>query len=340
MRTIIRIGLCLALVSFLHTITTAEDKENVARKLLEKSYQQANIWAQRPIQFVADVTLPQGKKSALQLTYKVSWAGPSRWRAEWSGSGYSRVVIVNDGKMFRFSSEPVPPLPVLEFERGLGALTGHGFSGPVAAIPSLNGVKVEIFERKSGKSRAECFSVKNTPGQICVDTTSAQALAWNGDGSRFEYSDYVPVGSSNFFPTTVRQIAGNETLLDVRVSVTTPADLPDTLFAAPVNATMTEYPTCTRGSGTLQGSTLEKRVMPGYPQNAKAAHHQGNVLLYAIVGKDGSVEMLKPIVATWPELQTAAMNAVKDWKYSPYLVCDQPVEMEMLISVNYSLSTF
>jgi hypothetical protein len=52
------------------------------------------------------------------------------------------------------------------------------------------------------------------------------------------------------------------------------------------------------------------------------------------------VEMLKPIVATWPELQTAAMNAVKDWKYSPYLVCDQPVEMEMLISVNYSLSTF
>jgi TonB family protein len=307
--------------------------------LLEKSYQQANVWSQSPIQLTADVTLPQGTKPPLRLTYKVTWMGTSRWRAEWSGGGYSRIVIVNDGKIFRFASAAVPPLPVLEFERGLGALTGHGFTGPVAAIPNLDGAKAESSSEKIGKLRAECINVKNTPGRMCLEPASARALQWEGDGSRFEYSDYAPVGSASF-PMAIRQMSGEQTLLDSHIEITTPASFPETLFAAPDSATMADYPTCTNASGTLQGSTLEKRVMPEYPQNAKAAHHQGNVLLYAIVGKDGSVEMLKPIVATWPELQTAAINAVKDWKYSPYLVCGQPVEMEMLISVNYSLSSF
>jgi TonB family protein len=334
-RTIIRTCLGLAVLS-LPIVATAADKQDAARQLLEKSYRQANIWSQAPIQFGAEITLPQGKKPALQLTYKISWAGPNRWRAEWSGSGYSRIVVVNNGKIFRSSSNPVPPSPVLEFERSLGTLTGHGFTGPTAAIPNLNGMKIESSSEKFGKSRAECVRAKNIPGELCMDPGSAQALAWKSDESRFEYSDYAPVGSA-FFPREIHQSANGASLLEGRISVTVPADLPLTLFAAPAGATEADYPTCTNDSPTLRGSTLEKKVTPEYPQNAKAARHQGNVFLYAIVGKDGSIETLKPITASWPELETSAMNAVKEWKYSPYLLCGQPVEMEMVISVNYSL---
>ncbi|HEY1731676.1 MAG TPA: energy transducer TonB, partial [Terriglobales bacterium] len=284
--------------------------------MLEKSYAQANIWSRGPLELTADITLPQTKKPALQLTYKVSWASPDLWRAEWSGGGYSRITIVNHGKMFRFSSAAVPPLPIMEYERGMGALVGHGFIGPAAGIPDLSGVKIDVSSEKFGKSRVECFRVKNTSGHLCLDAASAQASAWDTGESRFEYSDYAAARSASF-PMTIRQVADKQTLMDSHIRVAEPTSFSETLFTAPTNATVTDYPSCSGDSRTLRGSTLEKKVMPVYPQNAKAAHHQGTVLLYAAVGKDGSVETLKPVVATWPELETSAMNAVKAWQYSP-----------------------
>ena len=52
--------------------------------------------------------------------------------------------------------------------------------------------------------------------------------------------------------------------------------------------------------------------MPEYPQNAKAAHHQGNVLLYAIVGKDGSVESVQLGYPTSTEQQYLGYGAMFD----------------------------
>ena len=81
---------------------------------------------------------------------------------------------------------------------------------------------------------------------------------------------------------------------------------------------------------------LVHQVQPAYPGIAKAARIQGNVVLQAIISKDGSIQDLQ-LVSGHPMLVPAAIEAVKQWRYRPYLLNEQPVEVETTISVIFSL---
>jgi len=86
----------------------------------------------------------------------------------------------------------------------------------------------------------------------------------------------------------------------------------------------------------MAGNILTK-VAPVYPNDARAAHISGTVVLHAIIGKDGNVEKL--VVVSGPkELQTSALDAVKQWTYKPYLLNGNPTEVDTTIHVNYNLN--
>lgn len=88
-------------------------------------------------------------------------------------------------------------------------------------------------------------------------------------------------------------------------------------------------------SGVTEGLLIHK-VMPEYPQAAKAARMQGTVVLGAIIGKDGTVKGLK-VVSGPPILAQAAIAAVKEWRYKPYYLNGQPTEVDTTINVNFKL---
>jgi periplasmic protein TonB len=88
--------------------------------------------------------------------------------------------------------------------------------------------------------------------------------------------------------------------------------------------------------GVTQGLLLRK-VTPTYPPLAKQARIQGVVVLSALIGKDGSIQNLR-VVSGHPMLTNAALEAVKEWKYKPYILNGEPVEVETTINVNFSLS--
>ena len=88
--------------------------------------------------------------------------------------------------------------------------------------------------------------------------------------------------------------------------------------------------------GVTQGLLLRK-VTPQYPPLAKQARIQGTVVLSALIGKDGSIQNLH-VVSGHPMLTNAALEAVKEWKYKPYILNGEPVEVETTINVNFSLS--
>lgn len=80
-----------------------------------------------------------------------------------------------------------------------------------------------------------------------------------------------------------------------------------------------------------------KKVPPQYPEAAKKAHIQGEVDLRAIIGKDGDIENLQ--VASGPaELAPAAIDAVRQWKYRPYMKDGQAVEVKTEITVIFTLT--
>ena len=88
--------------------------------------------------------------------------------------------------------------------------------------------------------------------------------------------------------------------------------------------------------GVTQGLLLHK-VTPQYPPLAKQARIQGTVVLAALIGKDGSIQNLH-VVSGHPMLTNAALEAVKEWKYKPYILNGEPVEVDTTINVNFSLS--
>jgi len=89
--------------------------------------------------------------------------------------------------------------------------------------------------------------------------------------------------------------------------------------------------------GVTQGMVL-RRVQPAYPQMAKIARVQGAVVLAAIIGKDGTIQNLHVVSTASPLLNQAAIDAVKQWRYRPYILNGEPVEVDTTVTVNFTLS--
>jgi protein TonB len=83
---------------------------------------------------------------------------------------------------------------------------------------------------------------------------------------------------------------------------------------------------------------LERPVQPSYPMLARQMKVQGAVILQALIGTDGAIQDLK--VLSGPSiLASAAQEAVRQWRFKPYLQNGVPVETEAKITVNFTIST-
>jgi protein TonB len=91
----------------------------------------------------------------------------------------------------------------------------------------------------------------------------------------------------------------------------------------------------TISSGVMQGQKLSG-VDPRYPAIAIATHVQGTVVLAATISRTGTIENLR-IVSGSPMLTPAAEDAVRTWRYRPYLLNGEPVQVETTVNVVFRL---
>lgn len=131
-----------------------------------------------------------------------------------------------------------------------------------------------------------------------------------------------PIGAGNYAPT-------GDYIPGAIPIVGSPA-MP-ILSVKPPAATIRQFKTSTWAEGNLV-----HKVQPAYPQIARMARIQGAVQLRAIISKDGTIENLV-VESGHPMLATAAINAVKQWRYRPYLLNHEPVEVGTEITVNFVL---
>jgi len=98
-----------------------------------------------------------------------------------------------------------------------------------------------------------------------------------------------------------------------------------------------DLPQRVRVSQGVSTGLLVTKVQPQYPEDARQARIQGSVVLKALIDKNGDVEELT-LVSGHPLLAPAAIEAVKQWQYKPYLLNGQAVKVETQIVVNFQLS--
>ncbi|MGA9978749.1 MAG: TonB family protein [Candidatus Sulfotelmatobacter sp.] len=106
--------------------------------------------------------------------------------------------------------------------------------------------------------------------------------------------------------------------------------------ATPVLAKPPAPPHPIRVSHMSPGSLLYQ-PQPVYPPLARAARVEGPVVLAALISKDGTIENLR-VLAGHPMLVRSAVEAVSKWRYRPYILNSEPVEVETQITVNFLLA--
>lgn len=98
----------------------------------------------------------------------------------------------------------------------------------------------------------------------------------------------------------------------------------------------TAAPQRIRQGGNVQAALLISQPMPVYPPLARQARIQGSVVLHAIISKDGRVEQLS-VISGHPLLIQAALDAVRQWRYHPTLLNNEPVEVDTTITVSFTM---
>ncbi len=89
-------------------------------------------------------------------------------------------------------------------------------------------------------------------------------------------------------------------------------------------------------SGVMQGMLIDK-VIPTYSALARETRTSGTVVLQATISRAGTIENLR-VVSGPALLRQSALDAVKQWRYKPYMLNGQPVEVETAVEVNFTLN--
>lgn len=109
------------------------------------------------------------------------------------------------------------------------------------------------------------------------------------------------------------------------------------ISSTPVAVPKVATPQRVRVSQGVSNGLLIRKVQPAYPPLARQARIQGQVLLQAQISKDGSIENLQ-LISGHPMLAPAAIEAVKQWRYKPYMLNGEPVAVDTQVVVNFTLS--
>ena len=222
------------------------------------------------------------------------------------------------------AAQPAPPQSA-PAEDTLSGSSGTGSTHTTAPAPATQAAPVNQSpsqEEASDEDSVEIkkFGVGQKPPSVTVEKPAHDALVVKSSASR------VAQAQAEQAPQAIPVIGLTSNSGDKALS--------GIMEAAPAVRTPV-LKTVKVSQGVSQGLVV-KRVSRDYPAQARQLRIEGMVQLEATISKDGNVTNLK-VVSGHPILARAAADAVKQWKYKPYLLNGSAVEIDTQIAVNFKL---
>src|SRR5579864_1027000 len=318
-----------------------EQKPHVAENLFEKP---AEVAVSEPSAYVG---------SAPSFTFGGATAeGESGGGSKKAMIGIAAALLIVAGGYFGWShfkgTTSSTPQPVATSAPVSAPVTTPAAPKPTAAQPAMAATtpgpvsQADITLRSSNSSADENEARTGSGGSPAatkpISTSSAPARSVAADKS--------DVAEKSEAPALI--VKGGKT----PVAGTKPAPTPDAPApsvigmgapaAAPLpnlgttdTAVKPVLQTLSVSQGVSQG-LLYKKIAPSYPQNALRMHIEGKVELLATISKEGNITHIK-VLSGDSQLARAANDAVKQWKYKPYLLNGEPVEIQTQVTVNFKL---
>jgi len=184
-------------------------------------------------------------------------------------------------------------------------------------------------------------SIEQTSGDPLLGAAMVEAI------KQWEYRPYLVDGKPVEVETTVNvsfKTTVSSTLVDNPPPQGVVGDSPGSIPTGQPGGLASEepkqgvtVPLRVRISSGVASGLIVKKVAPLYPEEARAEHVQGTVLLHVMIDKEGNVQHVD-LISGHPLLAPAAIEAVRQWKYKPYLLNNHPMEVDTQVRVNFTLA--
>lgn len=257
------------------------------------------------------------------------WAGPEKYKISYLGNGFSQTEYVNGNQDVTTGDVGWAPLP----EKLVGEYMSHPF--PLTNQPDKRG-RLSNRKRKVAGVSLNCVEPESPPRfdisfHFCFEPDPVIRLEYTPGGLFVAFNNVIRAGDHYLAKEIVIGNAGLTIAKADVVQLEIPAKFEDSQFV-PVGHDMSA-PVPRVGTDIIPGNRTRGKD-PKYPEWAKVQGAQGMVMLQAKISKSGTVEDLK-VISGPKALRQAALDAVKTWKYKPYLSNGQPVEVETEIRLYY-----
>jgi TonB family protein len=284
------------------------------------------------------VTLPPGSPGAGSGTIEQWWNGPSAYRIIYDLPTYKATVVRHGDVMLRTPGLNPPPFVARHILRQ----TVH----PTPRTSDIASSVPELAQRTFGKLKLDCISLHKQPNAapdvraissafcllpgatqliLTTDGSESQARTLSGTfrGKQVPLNLQIIINQALAMSSHIEQLQG-QTEPYAEVAQTDGAGPQTSIFDV-------ETP------GLVPGK-LVRHVNPLYPELAKRDHVSGEVALDVVIGVDGHVQSQTPVYAADPNLLAAAMDAVKQWTYTPCLLNGVPTATQTKVTVNFAIS--
>ena len=261
-----------------------------------------------------------------QGTYEESWAGPDRLKRTVSTGRLTQTEFRSDKGVLRVGSPD-------DLDPNL-LLVAHELTEP---LPAPSDFEIQSFTAKKTQIGSSSFNcIHHDPGgpTYCFGLQQP-ILRISSIGLDQTLRNRILGFQNRFVPGDLTLVHSGRTVLSLHIESIELLS-PEASLTPPPDARV--VPHVVNISGNIAEGMLLYRVAPEYPLAAHRAHIAGTVALQGVISKDGKIRDLKAL--SGPEgLQGAAMQAVWQWRYKPYLLNGQPVEVKTTINVIFSLES-
>jgi TonB family protein len=285
-----------------------------------------------------DQGVPKGKG-----IYEEFWAGTKEYKTSFTSSGFTQTDYMTDGGLFR-SGDPRWPGPAeMQVHRNL--------VDPLPGEVELSYALLTMREKNFGNTTLRCISLdrpvpvnRNAPpppaSPIYCFEPADPILRFEssyGDVYRTSFDDPISFQGRSI-ARVIHVMLKNKPFLNLHLETLEALQPVNESEFAPPPGTMKAPPRKISVSAGVMQSLLLDKVDPAYPDSAKQQHVQGTVVLGAKIGVDGHVQDLRVVSSPSQDLSDAAMLAVRQWTYKPYLLNGEVVEVQTQVNVVFSLN--
>lgn len=293
----------------------------------------------KPWHLKLDVQLFDAKgKPAEQGTVEEWWASPHQRAIIYSLPSYSGKLVENSEGVFRSAQAGDPP----ELVTALINQVTH----PMPPAKDVDESTPDLRKESFGKVPLDCIMLSQPIKRVayaplglfptyCFDAGTDSLRATYDFGSQTVVRNRLGNFQHKSVAVDMSVALGAVNAASAHITTLAVADADPAIFTKSDDMTPAGK-VALLSSGLIAGHIASK-VPPVYPKSARSNGTTGSVVMHALIGKDGHVRSLRVMSAADPDLAIAALAAVRQWTYTPYLLNGERVEVDTTITVNFNI---